>query len=160
MGGPAGASVGFVSDWDPRDPDAATVRYDLEEWTVDERAEAAATLAEVGVAHSWDGDELLVPAIDEERVDDLLDRLEERLGIGVDDDDDDDEPDANGIVEYGLDEYSEAERSRLGEMLDNLDVGYRWQGAILLVPAAVEPLVEQCLEAIDDDADGVEFVDD
>jgi hypothetical protein len=156
-----------VSDWDPRDPDAASVRYDLEEWSVSERAEAAAAFAEEGIAHAWDADELIVPASDEQRADALLDRLEERLGIGGDDDDeeddeddDDDEPDANGIIEYGLDEYSEAERSRLGEMLDNLDVGHRWQGAILLVPAAVEPLVEQCLEAIDDDSDGVEFVDD
>lgn len=144
------------------------MHYDLEEWSVSERAEAAAAFAEEGIPHAWDGDELLVPAGDEERADDLLDLLEERLGIGDEDDDedddvdgdDDDEPDANGIIEYGLEEYSEAERSRLTEMLDNLDVGHRWHGAVLLVPAAVEPLVEQCLEAIDDDSDGVEFVDD
>lgn len=138
------------------------MHYDLEDWSVSERAEAAAAFAEAGILHAWDGDELLVPADDEERADDLLDMLEERLGIGDDevDDDGDDEQDANGIIEYGLEEYSEAERSRLTEMLDNLDVGHRWQGAVLLVPAAVEPLVEQCLEAIDDDSDGVEFVDD
>jgi hypothetical protein len=145
-------------DWNPNDPDMPTTRYDLGEWTVDERAEVVATLAEAGIAHSWDGDELCVSQDDETRVDDLLDDLEARFDAAdAEADEDSDEEVNDSITEYELDDFSEAERKELSDMLDTLDIGYRWDGAVLLVPAGTEAVVDSCLDAID--GDGVEFID-
>ena len=71
------SSVGRVNDWNPRDPEAATTRFDLTEWSVDERADVVAKLAADNIQHGWDGDELLVPQSDEEVVEDILDELED-----------------------------------------------------------------------------------
>jgi hypothetical protein len=137
----------------------ATTRYDLSEWTVDERAEVVATLADAAIAHSWDGDELCVPQEVESRVDDLLDELEARFDDAEDEDDEDDDDAVNdSITEYELDDFNEAERKQLSEMLDTLDIGYRWDGAVLLVPAGTEGVVDSCLDSID--GEGIEFIDD
>ena len=49
------------------------------------------------------------------------------------------------------------ERKQLCEMLDNLDIGYRWDGTVLLVPIGVEAVVDSCLDSID--SRGVEFTE-
>jgi hypothetical protein len=45
----------------------------------------------------------------------------------------------------------------LCEMLDTLDIGYRWDGNVLLVPIGVEAVVDSCLDSID--TRGVDFID-
>jgi hypothetical protein len=144
-----------MSEWSPTDPEAPTTRYDLSDWSVDDRADVAATLAEADVVHGWDGTELLVPQDLETKVDKLLDDIEDRLdAVDGDDEDDDDE---SQVTEYELDEWSEGERKQLCEMLDTLDIGYRWDGQILLVPIGVEAVVDSCLDSID--TRGVDFID-
>ena len=148
----------MTGEWNANDPESPTTRYDLSEWTVDERAEVAATLADAEVPHSWDGDELCVPEELESKVDDILDELEERFDDEDDIDDEDADDEVNdSITEYELDDFNEAERKRLTEMLDTLDIGYRWDGNVLLVPAGTEGVVDSCLDSID--GDGVEFID-
>jgi hypothetical protein len=144
-----------TGEWNPNDPEMATTRYDLSEWTVDERAEVVATLADAAIAHTWDGDELCVPQETESKVDDILDELEARFDDAEEEDDDDDVNDS--ITEYELDDFNEAERKQLSDMLDTLDIGYRWDGAVLLVPVGTEGVVDSCLDSID--GDGVEFID-
>ena len=78
-----------------------------------------------------------------------------RLEAAEDEDADDEVNDS--ITEYELDDFNEAERKRLTEMLDTLDIGYRWDGNVLLVPAGTEGVVDSCLDSID--GDGVEFID-
>lgn len=134
-----------VGEWNPRDPDADTVRYDLSEWSVDERADATEALADADIAHAWDGNELLVSADDESRADAVLDELEDSF----DDDDDDDADGAAGLTEYDLEDLSESDRARLTEMLDTLDIGYRWEGDVMVVQEAHEDVVESCLRTID-----------
>ena len=149
----------MTGEWNASDPEMATTRYDLSEWTVDERAEVVATLADAAIAHSWDGDELCVPQEVESRVDDLLDELEARFDDAEDEDDEDDDDAVNdSITEYELDDFNEAERKQLSDMLDTLDIGYRWDGAVLLVPAGTEGVVDSCLDSID--GEGIEFIDD
>ena len=145
-----------MSDWNPKDPEALTTRYDLSDWSVDDRADVAAALADAGIAHSWDGSELLVAQDTEQVVDAILDEIEDELDNLEDDDDDDSGEDS--ITEYELDEWSEGERKQLCDMLDNLDIGYRWDGTMLLVPIGVEAVVDSCLDSID--SRGVTFVDD
>ena len=146
-----------MSDWNPKDPEALTTRYDLADWSVDDRADVAAALADAEIAHSWNGSELLVAQDSEESVDAILDEIEDELD-NRDDSDDDDNDGEDNITEYELDEWSEAERKQLCDMLDNLDIGYRWDGTMLLVPIGVEAIVYSCLESID--SRGVTFVDD
>ena len=145
-----------MSDWNPKDPEALTTRYDLSDWSVDDRADVAAALADSEIAHSWDGSELLVAQDTEQVVDAILDEIEDELD-NLEDDDDDDSGEDN-ITEYELDEWSEGERKQLCDMLDNLDIGYRWDGTMLLVPIGVEAVVDSCLDSID--SRGVTFVDD
>jgi hypothetical protein len=135
-----------VGEWNPRDPDADTVRYDLSEWSVDERADATEAFAEAEIAHAWDGNELLVSADDESRADAVLDELEDSFD---DEDGDDDGEGASGLTEYDLEDLSDPDRSRLTEMLDTLDIGYRWEGDVMVVQEAHEDVVESCLRTID-----------
>ena len=141
-------------DWDPRDPESPTTRFDLSDWTVDDRAEVIAALAEAEIAHSWDGDELLVAQDNEDAAEQILDEIESTF----DEDDDDDDDDDDDVTEYELDDWTEGERSKLSEMLDTLDIGYRWEGPILVVPVGVEDVVDSCLDSID--GRGTEIVDD
>ena len=145
-----------MSEWNPKDPEALTTRYDLADWSVDDRVDVAAALADADVAHSWDGSELLVAQDTEQVVDAILDEIEDELD-NLEDGDDDDSGEDN-ITEYELDEWSEGERKQLCDMLDNLDIGYRWDGTMLLVPIGVEAVVDSCLDSID--SRGVTFVDD
>ena len=145
-----------MSEWNPKDSEALTTRYDLADWSVDDRADVAAALADAEVAHSWDGSELLVAQDTEQVVDAILDEIEDELD-NLEDGDDDDSGEDN-ITEYELDEWSEGERKQLCDMLDNLDIGYRWDGTMLLVPIGVEAVVDSCLDSID--SRGVTFVDD
>lgn len=142
-------------DWDPRDPDSPTTRFDLSDWTVDDRADVTAALAEAEISHSWDGDELLVSQDNEDAAEQILDEIESTF----DDDDDSDDDDADeNVTEYELDDWTEGERSKLSEMLDTLDIGYRWEGPILVVPVGVEDVVDSCLDSID--GRGTEIVED
>ena len=141
-----------MSEWNPKDAQALSTRYDLTDWSVDERADVVVALAQAGVPHAWDGDELVVPQEQEEVVEDILDELEEQM-----DADDDDETADDNITEYELDEWSEGECKQLCDMLDNLDIGYRWDGTVLLVPIGVEAVVDSCLDSID--SRGVEFTE-
>lgn len=145
-----------MSDWNPKDPEALTTRYDLSDWSVDDRADVAEALADAEIAHSWDGSELLVAQDTEQVVDAILDEIEDELD-NLEDDDDEDSGEDN-ITEYELDEWSEGERKQLCDMLDNLDIGYRWDGTMLLVSIGVEAVVDSCLDSID--SRGVTFVDD
>ena len=141
-----------MSEWSPKDADAASTRYDLTDWSVDERADVVAALAQAVVPHAWDGDELVVPQEQEEVVEDILDELEEQMDANDAEDTADD-----NITEYELDEWTEGERKQLCDMLDNLDIGYRWDGTVLLVPIGVEAVVDSCLDSID--SRGVEFTE-
>jgi hypothetical protein len=141
-----------VSEWNPKDEQALSTRYDLTDWSVDERADVVAALAQAEVPHQWDGDELVVPQEQEETVEDILDELEEQMDAN-----DDEETADDNITEYELEEWTEGERKQLCDMLDNLDIGYRWDGTVLLVPIGVEAVVDSCLDSID--SRGVEFTE-
>jgi hypothetical protein len=152
-----------MSDWNPLDPDAESVHYDLSEWNLEQRASVAEVFAEAGVPHAWVGDEVIVPVELEEIADDLLDQLESELGIDGTPGDaafpgstaarvrgaaldaaSDDE-----ITEYELDEWEPGERSRLTELLVAAGVPFRWEGAVLVTLTEVEDMVDELLDAVE-----------
>ena len=143
-----------MSEWDPRDQDAESVRYDLSEWSIDQRAEVASTLADATIVHAWDGDELMIPCEAEERVDAILDEIETRATSGdsapaLDSDEE--------LTEYELDDWGASERDELSEMLTEFNVAFRWEGDVLLVPTTSEDEVDECLDALE--KGGVVIVD-
>ena len=44
-----------MSEWDPRNPESLTVRYDLADWSLEERVELVELLADADIRHDWDG---------------------------------------------------------------------------------------------------------
>ena len=143
-----------MSDWNPLDPDAESVHYDLAEWNVDQRAAVAEVFAEAELPHAWVGDEVIVPAELEEVADQLLDRLEQEFDIegrgsgsgatAMLDSASDDE-----ITEYELDEWSDAERSRLSGLLASSGIPFRWEGALLVTLTDYEDTVDELLDAVE-----------
>jgi len=145
-----------VTDWNPLDPDASNVFYDLSSWTSDQQAELTALLANADIAHAWVDSELVVSEEYEDIVDQLFDRLERELGIGktavaggVDEGDE--------TTEYELDEYNVTERREITEALVAARITHRWVESTLVVPTAAEELVDRILDDYDD---GVDIDDD
>lgn len=146
-----------MTDWNPLDPDLENVYYDLSSWTSDQQAELTARLANADIAHAWVESELVVSAEFEDLMDNLFDKLEQELGIGVtavaggvDEGDD--------VTEYELDEFDIEERRELTEMLIANRVTHRWIETTLIVPTAAEEIVDGLLDEID--AGDIEFDDD
>jgi len=75
------------------DDDHDLLVYELDDWTADDRARLTTLLTTQGIAHQWDGDELLVPEAEEQRIDELLDQVEfpDALDEADDEGDDDEE---------------------------------------------------------------------
>lgn len=144
-----------MSEWNPRDPDTESVRYDLSEWTINQRANVASVLADAAVPHTWDGDELIVPVDDEDQVDAILDEIESQSAAT----DSTQSLDADEqLTEYELDDWSAAERNELSQMLTEFNVAYRWEGDVLLVPTSSEDEVDECLDSLE--KGGIIIVDD
>jgi hypothetical protein len=133
-----------VLDWDPNDPDAVKVHYDVSAWNLEQRAELSAALADEEIAHAWADDELVVPEELEARTDALFSRLDEELGpfpIALAED----EP----SVEYGLDEWPDEDRETLTAALVDAGVAHRWEGTTILVAADSESAVDELLDGIE-----------
>jgi hypothetical protein len=129
-----------VTDWDPKHPDAPTVRYDLGDWSVDERVELVEMLADAEIRHDWDGNELLVPAECEAVVDAMLDDVE----------DDDGPPALTGeIEEFELDEWNPADRMEFAALLVERGIGHRWEDNLLLVSVDDADTVDDLLDEFD-----------
>lgn len=71
--------------------DDADLVYEMDEWEEEERRALDALLEAEGIPHRWDGDDLLVPDADEERVDSLMDQVEFPDALPLEDGDVDDE---------------------------------------------------------------------
>lgn len=144
-------------DFDPNDDSIVKVHYEVSAWTFEQQAELSAAMADAAIPHVWDGVELVVPEYAEERVDAVFERLEQELGpfpvaLAADDE----------STEFGLDEWSDADRAVLTEALIESEVPHRWEGTTVVVAADAESAVDDLLDAIesgelltagDDDAD-------
>ena len=154
-----------MTDWNPLDPDASKVFYDLSDWTFDQQAELAAELADAEIPHTWEGSELVVPDFSEVATDEMFVRLEARLGIvaaandeaerNADADDDDEfiaavELDAETpSTEYDLADWDELERDLVTDSLAGAGIAFRWEGAVLLVPTSHEEQVDDILDDVE-----------
>jgi hypothetical protein len=146
-----------MTDWNPNDPDAARVFYDLSRWTFDQQAELAAALADAEIPHGWDGTELVVPEDVEDAADLLIADVEARLGIPSADVDDEafvpavpiELVDDADTTEYDLGEWEPGERQSLTHALTGARVPFRWEGAVVLVSTSDEAVVDALLDDIE-----------
>jgi hypothetical protein len=138
------AASGQPIDFDPNDPDVVKVHYDVSAWDFDQRAELSEALADDEIPHLWDGEELVVPEAVEDVVDALFERLEELLGpfpIVLERDDE--------STEFGLDEWTDADRAVLTEALVHAEIPHRWEGTTVVVASDAEDAVDDLLDAIE-----------
>ena len=147
----------MTNDWNPNDPDATRVHYDLSGWTFDQQAELASDLADAEIPHAWDDAELMVPEEFEIATDTAIALIEERLGI----DDDAELPEGGSdpdpvelgddvvITEYDLAEWSDDERHTVGRLLVRQHLPFRWNEHVLLVSTEQEEAVEAILDAVE-----------
>ena len=125
-------------DFDPNDPTVVKVHYDLTAWSWEQRAELSEALAEELIPHAWDGEELLVPEVVEADADALFERIESEIGpfpVAL-------EADAE-VTEFGLDEWTDADREVLTEALVETEVPHRWEGTTVLVAGDAEDAVDE-----------------
>lgn len=166
-----------MTDWNPEDPDATRVYYDLNKWTFDQQAELASAMADAEIPHGWIEGELVVSEADEQRTDLVIADVEGRLGIVTSD-----EPDGSGdafgdgvfdaagefeegpvseldaetpSTEYDLDEWEVSERVLLTHALADARIACRWEASVLLVSTADEEVVDALL----DDIESGEYID-
>ena len=140
----SGAPPAFDVEFDPNDPEQVKVHYNLAGWGFEQRAELAETLAERGVPHVWEGEELVIPEEIEESVDALFDELEDELGpfpVPLDED--------AASTEFGLDEWPVADIESLKQSLTEAEIPHAWEGRKLLVAQDAEHVVDDLLDAIE-----------
>jgi hypothetical protein len=138
------AASGQPIDFDPEDTTIVKVHYDLSGWSFDHRAELAQALAETGIPHYWDDDELVVPEVVEETVDAMFERLEAEFGpfpVALDA--------GEESIEYELDEWTDRERSALTDALVDAEIPHGWDGPTLRIAADAEEDVDALLDAIE-----------
>jgi hypothetical protein len=126
------------------------VVYELAGWSLAARSLVTERIAEAGVPHEWDGDDLIVDPVHEEEADELLQAVEDELGEQA-------APVAGEVV-YDLADWAADRRELLGSRLEEAEVGYRWEGSALVVNEADEPLTDTILDEVefggDEDEDG------
>lgn len=132
-----------MTEWDPKDPDAPTVRYDLADWSVDERVDLVEMLADAEIRHDWDGNELLVPAECEAVVDAMIEDVEDDDDAGV-------PMSLDGeLEEFELDGWTSVDRMEFAAVLVERGIGHRWEDDLLLVGIDDADVVEDLLDEFD-----------
>ena len=84
------------------DLNSPITEWELDEWTPDARAELTTLLIESGIAHKWEETVLLAASAVENEVEEMLDEIENNIGISDDSDDDDDDDDDGGDDSNGV----------------------------------------------------------
>ncbi len=132
------------------------VVYELVSWTLDQRTEVALVMAESGVPHAWEGEELIVHLVFE----DLVDRLLEPIEFGGEAPPLDQSPGEpiEPLTEYDLADWSAGARQAVSEQLAAAGIAFRWEDGMLLVNVDDEDPVDDLLDELEesgalDDAD-------
>jgi hypothetical protein len=153
-----------TDEWNPNDPDATRVHYDLANWSFEQMAELAAALADATIPHAWDGNELIVPESAEGETDDIVAQVEVRLGIAGDNDIEAPQPEAIALAEdapsteYDLAEWEAGERELVTSHLVARGLPFRWEEDVLLVRTEDEEVVDVILDDVEND-EGVDLPD-
>jgi hypothetical protein len=116
------------------------VVYELDDWSEIERAAVSDRLREAGIAHGWEGTSLLVAAVDDDAVENILDIVEGDAGPPLD-------PHRDQVA-YDLSEWDDDRLTALAAALGEADIAHGWQGDELFVYAADEQTVDEVLDRV------------
>jgi hypothetical protein len=119
--------------------------YELDEWEPHERDELSAALTAEGIGFSWEGTTLVVAAVDEARIEQILDEVDEALDLALDPDQD--------KVGYDLGDWTEDRRIELSEALNDASIPHGWSDDELFVHEEDEQAVDAILTRVADGAD-------
>jgi len=121
-----------------------SIAYDLEDWSELERQAITERLREAGVPHGWEGTQLMIAAVDEGVVENILDIVEGES------DDDAGEPLDPGRdqVAYGVEELEDEELDALADALRAAGIAHAWGDEELYVYAEDEGKVDELFEAV------------
>ena len=152
-----------MTEWNPDDPDATRVYYDVSAWNFDQQAELAAAMADAAIPHGWLESELIVPVEHEDVAEMIINEVEQRLGVRYPDSDldpvergaDVELVDGSPMTEFDRSDASEGENDVVTGALTSAGIAFRWEGDNLVVATADEALVDALL----DDIESGEYID-
>ena len=137
---------------DPRQlPEDDQLVYELGGWTLEQRTEVAEVMANSGIPHAWEGEELFVHVAFEGAVDQLLEPIEGDSGDVVLAQSA--EPPSGDLTEYDLGEWSVAARAVVADQLVAAGVSFGWEGSLLLVSVDDEEAVDDILDELEANGD-------
>ena len=136
---PAGRADGTDAGTDADDGEDEGVEYDLDDWSEIERQAIADRLREAGIPHGWEGTALLVAAVDEAAVENVLDIVEGESDPPLDDRD---------RVAYDLSEWDDDQVTVLSHELREAGIAQAWDGDELYVYADDEQAVDDLFDRV------------
>ena len=119
-----------------------SVAYELDDWAGETRARLDSLLTTQAIAHAWQGGTLVIRAVDEATVDDLVDEVDATAGPTLD-------PDAEKVA-YEVGDWTDAQRTALADALGEAQLPYEWdENGDLVVHETDEERVEDLLDSIE-----------
>jgi hypothetical protein len=118
-----------------------SITYDLDDWSDLERQAITERLREAGVPHGWEGPQLLIAAVDEGVVENILDIVE---GESADEPLD---PERDQMA-YGVEELEDEELDALADALRAAGIAHAWGDDELYVYADDEEAVDGLFDQV------------
>jgi hypothetical protein len=118
-----------------------SITYDLDDWSEIERQAITERLREAGVPHGWDGPRLLIAAMDEGVVENILDIVEgESAGEPLDP--------RRDQVAYGVEDLEDEELDALADALGAAGIAHTWGDDEVYVYADDEKAVDELFDKV------------
>ena len=112
-----------VTTWPwTRGSSGESITYDLDDWSDLERQAITERLREAGVPHGWEGPQLLIAAVDEGVVENILDIVE---GESADEADEPLDPERDQMA-YDVEELEDEELDALADALRAAGIAHAW----------------------------------
>ena len=121
-----------------------SIAYDLADWSEIERQAITERLREAGVPHGWEGTQLMIAAVDEGVVENVLDIVE---GESDDEAPEPLDPERDQVA-YGVEELEDEELDALADALRAAGVAHAWGDEELYVYAEDEDAVDEVFEKV------------
>jgi hypothetical protein len=121
-----------------------SITYDLDDWSDLERQAITERLREAGVPHGWEGPQLLIAAVDEGVVENILDIVE---GESDDEAAEPLDPERDQMA-YGVEELEDEELDALADALRAAGISYAWGDDELYVYADDEAAVDEVFDTL------------
>jgi hypothetical protein len=141
-------------------PEEDQLIYDLSGWSLGLRSAAVEALAVAGIPHAWSGTDLVMHVRHETMADAVLEAVERQGRAEGEEIVDPDRPAAEDggrpsvvrsgeEIEYDLTDWSPAERAAIDDDLQRMEIAYRWEGDLLVVPGDREQEIDGLLDRLE-----------